>query len=45
MVERPPGKILIVDDEKFNCNAVKGFLMTLGMKDAKKRSKFCHDGD
>ena len=45
MVDRPPGKILIVDDEKFNCSAIKGFLVTLGLKDAKKRSLMCYDGE
>jgi hypothetical protein len=24
------GKILIVDDEKFNCDIIEGFLMILG---------------
>jgi len=26
------GKILIVDDEKFNCEIIDGFLMVLGIK-------------
>ena len=28
-------KILIVDDEKFNCDVIEGFIMILGMENYK----------
>jgi hypothetical protein len=31
-------KILVVDDEKFNCDIVYGFLMILGFKERKERT-------
>lgn len=42
---KPESKILIVDDEKFNCDIVEGFLQVLGMNNVKKRAEQCYDGD
>ena len=39
------GKILIVDDEKFNCDIIESFLMVLGLKNYKDRSEQCYNGD
>jgi PleD family two-component response regulator len=39
------GKILVVDDEKFNCDIIFGFLMILGVKDRKENTKFAYNGE
>ena len=39
------GKILIVDDEKFNCDIIFGFLMVLGFKNREKRTCFAYNGE
>ena len=39
------GKILVVDDEKFNCDIVYGFLMILGFKERKERTTFAYNGE
>ena len=36
--------ILIVDDERFNCDIIKGFLSTLGLQDSNLRTLSVHDG-
>jgi len=42
---RNEGKILIVDDEKFNCDIIYGFLMILGFKNRDKRTAFAYNGE
>ena len=44
IAKNPASKILIVDDEKFNCKVVQAYLMTLGIKEAKKKVKAVFDG-
>ena len=39
------GKILIVDDEKFNCDIIEGFLMILGFKNRDKKCVFAYNGE
>ena len=39
------GKILVVDDEKFNCDIIYGFLMILGFKNRKEMTKFAYNGE
>jgi len=39
------GKILIVDDEKFNCDIIFGFLMVLGMAHRKTKTDFAYNGE
>lgn len=39
------GKILIVDDEKFNCDILYGFLMILGLKNRRKITDFAFNGE
>ena len=39
------GKILIVDDEKFNCDIIEGFLLILGFKDREKKCVFAYNGE
>ena len=39
------GKILIVDDERFNCDIIEGFLMVLGMKHSTSRVEACYNGE
>jgi CheY-like chemotaxis protein len=36
---------LIVDDEKFNCDIIFGFLMILGVKNRKERTDFAYNGE
>ena len=38
-------KILIVDDEKFNCDIIYGFLMILGVKNRELIADFAHNGE
>ena len=38
-------KILIVDDEKFNCDIIESFLMILGIANHQERSEQCYNGD
>ena len=37
--------ILIVDDEKFNCDIIEGFLMILGFKDRDNKCVFAYNGE
>ena len=37
-------KILVVDDEKFNCDIFYSFLMLLGCKDRKEVCEFAYSG-
>ena len=39
------GKILIVDDEKFNCEIIDGFLMLLNFKDKNNSREFAYNGE
>ena len=36
---------MIVDDEKFNCDIIEGFLMVLNMHNYKARVKQCYNGE
>ena len=38
-------KILIVDDEKFNCDIIYGFLMILGVKNRSEIADFAYNGE
>lgn len=38
-------KILVVDDEKFNCDIIQGFLMILGLPNRKERTVFAYNGE
>jgi CheY-like chemotaxis protein len=38
-------KILIVDDEKFNCDIIEGFLMVLQMPNYQQRTDQCYNGE
>ena len=38
-------KILIVDDEKFNCDIIDGFLMILGIEKREEICTFAYNGD
>lgn len=33
-----------MDDEKFNCDIIEGFIMVLGITNYKERSEQCYDG-
>jgi PleD family two-component response regulator len=37
-------KILIVDDEKSNCDIIIGFMLILGIKNRKEITEFAYDG-
>ncbi len=39
------GKILVVDDEKFNCDIIYGFLMILGVIARKELTFFSYNGE
>ena len=39
------GKILIVDDEKFNCDIIDGFLMILGFANREQYREFSYNGE
>ena len=39
------GKVLIVDDEKFNCDIIDGFLMILGIQNREKFREFAFNGE
>jgi CheY-like chemotaxis protein len=39
------GKILIVDDEKFNCEIIDGFLMLLNFQNKNKLREFAYNGE
>lgn len=39
------GKILIVDDEKFNCDIISGFLMILGVQNRDALTEFAYNGE
>jgi hypothetical protein len=38
-------KILIVDDEKFNCDILYGFMMILGISNRKEICEFAYNGE
>jgi len=38
-------KILVVDDEKFNCEIIDGFLMILGFQRRKEQVVFSYNGE
>jgi hypothetical protein len=38
-------KILIVDDEKFNCDTIYGFMMILGVKNRAEIAEFAYNGE
>ena len=38
-------KILVVDDEKFNCDIIDGFLMILGFKNREHDVEFAYNGE
>ena len=38
-------RILVVDDEKFNCDIILGFLMLLGLKNRHQRTAFAYNGE
>ena len=39
------GKVLIVDDERFNCDIIDGFLMILGFPDRENMREFAYNGE
>lgn len=39
------GKILVVDDEKFNCDIIEGFLMILGFQGGAEGIVFAYNGE
>ena len=39
------GKILIVDDERFNCDIIEGFLMILGFTQRIQMTEFAYNGE
>jgi hypothetical protein len=39
------GKILIVDDEKFNCDIIEGFLMILGFDQRENMTEYAYNGE
>ena len=39
------GKILIVDDERFNCDIIDGFLMILGGQSSDNSREFAYNGE
>ena len=39
------GKIMVVDDEKFNCDIIDGFLMILGFTQRSSMVEFAHNGE
>lgn len=39
------GKILIVDDEKFNCDIIEGFLMILGFDQRSSLTEYAYNGE
>jgi CheY-like chemotaxis protein len=38
-------KILVVDDEKTNCDIVNGFLLNLGVNNIEKVLEYAYDGE
>ena len=44
-VMRNHQKILIVDDEKFNCDIIYGFMMILGVKNRSEIAEFAYNGE
>ena len=45
IIVKNQGKILVVDDEKFNCDIVFGFLMILGVKNRSAITEFAYNGE
>jgi CheY-like chemotaxis protein len=39
------GQILIVDDEKFNCDIIEGFLMILGVPNQQEITDYVYNGE
>ena len=39
------GKILVCDDEKFNCDIIYSFLMILGVPNRKEICEFAYNGE
>ena len=39
------GKILVCDDEKFNCDIIYGFLLILGISNRKDICEFAYNGE
>ena len=39
------GKILIVDDEKFNCDIIDGFLMILDVPNRDNLTEYAYNGE
>ena len=39
------GKILIADDEKFNCDIIYGFMLILGVKNRVECTDFAYNGE
>jgi TRAP-type uncharacterized transport system substrate-binding protein len=39
------GKILVVDDEKFNCDIIYGLMLVLGLKDRQNLTSFAYNGE
>lgn len=39
------GKILIVDDEKFNCDIIEGFMMILGFEHRESLLEYAYNGE
>jgi len=37
--------VLIVDDERFNCDIIYGFMMVLGVKERNQKADFAYDGE
>ena len=44
-IQRNYQKILIVDDEKFNCDIIYGFMMILGVKKRSEIAEFAFNGE
>jgi hypothetical protein len=38
-------KILICDDERFNCDIIVGFMMILGIENRKELCEFAYNGE
>ncbi len=36
---------MIVDDEKFNCDIIEGFLMILGFEERTKMTEYAYNGE
>lgn len=45
MPQKNIGKILVVDDEKYNCDVIMGFMMILGIQNRKELVEFAYNGE